>query len=259
MTSDNGYKMNEEVYRSLPQGTVKFLGRAAEDGRILCITKDLLFDYAELSPHKWEEKIIKEPTAEQEGELIQVCAVCGKEDKEIKKIPKIEDEDKDSDEDVDEADAAEELEEADGLNDEENSADNDEVAQAPATPELTPEQIAAINAELMRIEQENCEHTYVVSESSGETVYTCSKCGRTKTKKKKVADDDDDEPAAPCEHDWQYSHVEWVDRGGSLLPDHVHKKTCSICGKSETETSRSFRDATNKVDICPECWEQKPY
>lgn len=66
------------AYHELTQNQALFLGRAIDDGRILSIEKELLYDIVEINKHDFSEKgETVEATCEEEGYYYDVCAVCG--------------------------------------------------------------------------------------------------------------------------------------------------------------------------------------
>lgn len=76
--ADNGDVVYEIDYRAIPKQTAIVLGQAIDDGRQLCIGKDLLYDYVEINEHVFgqaKERI--EPTCEEDGYEVAICEVCG--------------------------------------------------------------------------------------------------------------------------------------------------------------------------------------
>jgi len=76
-------------YALLPQKTALTLGKVMDDGRVLCITKELLFDIVEITAHEFVDSGEKvEATCTEEGYILKICSICNEEtEKEI--IPKV--------------------------------------------------------------------------------------------------------------------------------------------------------------------------
>lgn len=76
----NGCSADENApidYHNVPQHVAQNLGTVIDSGEELSITKELLFDYVEITPHEFETTIIKEATCTEDGESEEVCTVCG--------------------------------------------------------------------------------------------------------------------------------------------------------------------------------------
>lgn len=86
---ENGNDVLDIDYSDISKGAAMFLGNTIDEGRELCVKKDLLYDYAEVTEHIYTQRAeMVEPTEELEGYYIPVCEICGKEgDKVI--IPKV--------------------------------------------------------------------------------------------------------------------------------------------------------------------------
>lgn len=70
--------VSEIEYSKLPQNSAKFLGKAIDEGRSLCIGKDLLYDLVALIEHDFSEMTEEtEASCTQEGSYVQVCSICG--------------------------------------------------------------------------------------------------------------------------------------------------------------------------------------
>jgi len=270
LKSDNDYKMTEENYKNLRVGTVEFLGAAAEGGRKLCISKELLYDYAELVPHEWVEKVLKEPTETEDGEMIEVCAVCGKENGSSKKIEKTGpavDEETDADS-LETEEVLEETEEADTVNPE---TCNHVYGTARVTLEPTMftegSQVVTctlcgtsktetvnkldIPLELMELageqtealQQAECDHDYqTVSKGDGYKKIKCSKCGKSETIKTEKSHSSSD---SGCSHNWV-----WVWDSYSR-PNCFHHQMCTLCGA--TGASGSMDVTTGQSSTCSVC------
>lgn len=79
-------------YDSLPKGTALKLGTIIDSGRDVGITKELLFDYVEITEHKFVATDASlDPTHVLAGNLVEVCTICGLE-KETEIPPLTEDE-----------------------------------------------------------------------------------------------------------------------------------------------------------------------
>ena len=76
-------------YRLMTKGTAQFLGRAIDEGRQLCIEKDLLFHYVSLMEHTYGDKVeTVEATCTKEGYTSRLCLVCGEKEDGSITIPK---------------------------------------------------------------------------------------------------------------------------------------------------------------------------
>lgn len=64
-------------YYEVPQSVALNLGKIIDSGEELSITKELLFDYVELTSHEFETQIIAEATCTEDGESENVCTICG--------------------------------------------------------------------------------------------------------------------------------------------------------------------------------------
>lgn len=85
---DNGDEGIE--YHDLTQAQARFLGSAIDSGRVLSISKELLYDIVEITEHNYSEKgEIVEATCTEDGYYYDICSVCGRQGEKhiIKKIP----------------------------------------------------------------------------------------------------------------------------------------------------------------------------
>ncbi|MCQ2499535.1 MAG: FecR family protein [Lachnospiraceae bacterium] len=74
-------------YKSIPQNEARFLGKTIDEGKMLCIAKDLLFDYVELNEHKFDQtEVVAEPTCTETGLYYEVCSVCGEKIEKVSEI-----------------------------------------------------------------------------------------------------------------------------------------------------------------------------
>ena len=92
VVSEAGTDVCEIEYKSIPRATAEFLGRTIDDGRVLSITKELLYDYVEINPHVFDELenyVVDyvDATCVEEGHYFYICRVCGEVKSEEYKIP----------------------------------------------------------------------------------------------------------------------------------------------------------------------------
>ena len=89
--------VREIDYKEVPESVALVLGVWMDEGRELCISKDLLFDYTGIKEHEYGEidsdavsygENFKLPTCSEEGYYFAVCTVCGEVDSEKRMIPK---------------------------------------------------------------------------------------------------------------------------------------------------------------------------
>ena len=73
---EDGSNKQEIEYKKLPQDVAKVLVDYIDDGEELCIEKELLMDYTEITEHKMEMHIRKEATCTEEGYEDGFCVVC---------------------------------------------------------------------------------------------------------------------------------------------------------------------------------------
>ena len=64
-------------YHEVPQEVALNLGKVIDSGEVLSITKELLYDYVELTPHDFEATVVTEATCTEDGESHEVCTICG--------------------------------------------------------------------------------------------------------------------------------------------------------------------------------------
>lgn len=83
VTDENKVVVQEIRYSRLSKKTAMVLGRAIDEGRNLSIGKDLLYDYAKINKHEFEDK----------GDGRRVCRVCEREEDEIKADEEADEED----------------------------------------------------------------------------------------------------------------------------------------------------------------------
>ena len=76
VTGEEGSYTQEIAYKELPQDVAKILVEYIDDGEELCIGKELLMDYTELSEHKMETREGKEATCTEDGYKEVWCVVC---------------------------------------------------------------------------------------------------------------------------------------------------------------------------------------
>ena len=96
VTDEEGNDEFEIDFNDFPKGAAEFLGEAIDDGRELFISKELLYDYAEVTEHKYdlrEDEV--EATYEEEGYFYPKCSVCGKVSEDKVVIPKLQEEEVD--------------------------------------------------------------------------------------------------------------------------------------------------------------------
>lgn len=72
----NGKNKGEIAYKQIPKDVAKVLVQFIDDGEELCIGKELLMDYTELTEHKMETVTGKEATCEEDGYKEVKCVVC---------------------------------------------------------------------------------------------------------------------------------------------------------------------------------------
>ena len=82
---ENGSIVREIEYRKIPKASARFLGLAIDYGHVLCIGKDLLYDYVEIESHKFAQEVkTVDATCSDKGYVYEICTVCGLEvEKEI--------------------------------------------------------------------------------------------------------------------------------------------------------------------------------
>lgn len=85
-----GNDVMEINYEEIPQGAALFLGETIDEGRELCIEKNLLYDYTEINECVYDLREEQVPaTCTSEGFYYPKCSVCGKIKKEKVPIPVI--------------------------------------------------------------------------------------------------------------------------------------------------------------------------
>lgn len=69
----------EIEYKEIPKKAARFLGKAIDEGRSLCISKELLFDYVEINPHVFDARGEGSvaATCTEGGFYYPACSVCG--------------------------------------------------------------------------------------------------------------------------------------------------------------------------------------
>lgn len=86
VADENGNIKRKIPFKDLPQDVAEKLVGLIDNGEELCIGKELLMDYTKLAEHKYEERVVKEPTCSEEGLIERWCTVCN-EVVETKTIP----------------------------------------------------------------------------------------------------------------------------------------------------------------------------
>ena len=76
VVGDEGVYKQEIAYKQIPQSVAKVLVEYIDDGEELCIGKELLMDYTELSEHKMETLTGKEASCTENGYEEVWCIVC---------------------------------------------------------------------------------------------------------------------------------------------------------------------------------------
>lgn len=76
VVSEEGKDKQEINYKQIPQDVAKILIEYIDDGEKLCIEKELLMHYTELTEHKMEDIVCKEATCTEDGYKEVRCVVC---------------------------------------------------------------------------------------------------------------------------------------------------------------------------------------
>ncbi|MCQ2518954.1 MAG: FecR family protein [Lachnospiraceae bacterium] len=91
VTDETGLTVLPIDYKEIPKATAAFLGLCIDDGRTLCIEKDLLFDYTGINDHEFGDdvEIAVSPTCAETGSGYRVCLICGEKSEEKTVIEKV--------------------------------------------------------------------------------------------------------------------------------------------------------------------------
>ena len=73
---EDGSEKREIAYKEIPQKTAKILVGIIDEGKELCIGKELLMDYTQLAEHRMETRKGKESTCTEPGYKEVWCVVC---------------------------------------------------------------------------------------------------------------------------------------------------------------------------------------
>lgn len=75
--------LREIEYRKVPKSVAYHLGEVIDQGEVLSITKELLYDYVDIIDHEYEEELVSAATCTEDGLMHQICHICGQEGEDV--------------------------------------------------------------------------------------------------------------------------------------------------------------------------------